>query len=223
MVRLDGPVTWQLQQIFVTDWMSHTSEDIEAVLHRTVRTYPSGFSAIAIGSGPGISHNSVPDVFNQVLASAQDEVIITTPYYVPSTAVQEQIRSTALRGVSVTMVVPRKNDSRFVALASHSFYRQLLRAGVRLMEYGPGLLHAKTLTVDGQLCLMGSANLDRRSFELNFENNLLFFDDDLATDIRARQQSYIARSVEITLAEVEGWSWRKRLLNNLVATLGPVL
>jgi cardiolipin synthase len=91
------------------------------------------------------------------------------------------------------------------------------------MEYGPGLLHAKTLTVDGQLCLMGSANLDRRSFELNFENNLLFFDDDLATDIRARQQSYIARSVEITLAEVEGWSWRKRLLNNLVATLGPVL
>lgn len=223
MIRLDGPATWQMQQIFITDWMSHTAEDISAILDRQVRSYPSGFSAIAIGSGPGISHNSVPDVFNQVLASAQTEVIITTPYFVPSTAVQEQIRSTALRGVRVTMIFPRKNDSRFVALASHSFYRQLLRAGVRVMEYGPGLLHAKTLTVDGQLCFMGSANLDRRSFELNFENNLLFYDDELTADVRDRQQSYMVRSIEITLDEVENWSWRRRLLNNLVATLGPVL
>jgi cardiolipin synthase A/B len=223
MLRLDGPIAWQQQQLFAADWMSHTDEDIAAVLDLPVGAHPDGFPAIAVGSGPNISFNSIPDVFTLALAAAQDEVVITTPYYVPSTAVQAELRSTALRGVRVTMIVPGRNDSRFVALASHSFYRQLLVAGVRLFQYQPGLLHAKTLTVDGELCFMGSANLDRRSFELNFENNVLLHDRGLTLAVRDRQRTYMSQSHEIRLADVDAWPWPRRLVNNIVGTLGPVL
>ena len=91
------------------------------------------------------------------------------------------------------------------------------------MEFRPGLLHAKSLTLDGETALIGSANLDRRSFELNFENNILIHDAELTAGIRARQQTYIDRADEVTHKDAENWSRRDRLWNNAVAMFGPVL
>jgi cardiolipin synthase len=128
----------------------------------------------------------------------------------------------ARRGVAVTMLFPARNDSRIVAAASRSHYLDLLEAGVRIFEYHGGLLHAKTMTVDGEVTLLGSANLDRRSFELNFENNILFAGHAFTAEVRARQNDYLARCREITLAEVRRWSIPRRLLNNTVAMLSPL-
>ena len=100
---------------------------------------------------------------------------------------------------------------------------ELLAAGVRIFEYGEGLLHAKTLTLDGEVTLIGSANMDRRSFDLNYENNILVYDPVLSRAVRQRQESYIASSKPVTLAEVEAWTLPQRLLNNTLAMLGPVL
>lgn len=223
MLRLDGPVTWQAQQLFVTDWTSHTGEKIADVLARPPQGHAPGFHALAMGTGPEISQNAVPDVFIAALSGAQHEVTITTPYFVPSMALLDQLRAAALRGVRVTMILPKTNDSRFVGHASRSFYLSLLRAGVSLFEFRPGLLHSKTLTLDGDFALIGSANLDRRSFELNFENNLLIHDRAMTALIRGRQRDYMALSDQVTLAEVENWSWRRRLLNNLAGTMAPLL
>jgi len=94
---------------------------------------------------------------------------------------------------------------------------------VRIFEYVGGLLHTKSLIIDGEITLIGSANMDRRSFDLNYENNILFYDPPLTAEMAQRQQSYIASSVAIDAETVAAWSWRRRLWNNAVAMLGPVL
>src|SRR5207344_153121 len=117
--------------------------------------------------------------------------------------------ASARRGVATTVVFPKRNDSWIVAAASRSYYRDMLDAGVRIREYVGGLLHTKSLTVDGELTLIGSANIDRRSFELNSENNILLCDATLTAAMHARQQDYIDRSVAIDHDAVAKWSRRR--------------
>jgi cardiolipin synthase len=120
-------------------------------------------------------------------------------------------------------VFPARNDSREVAAASHSYYRELLEAGVKIHEYVGGLLHTKSMTIDGGATFIGSANMDRRSFELNYENNILFYDPALTAEMRHRQDTYLASSHPVTVEMVEQWSVARRLWNNTIAMLGPIL
>ena len=136
---------------------------------------------------------------------------------------QDALCASAHRGVDATIIFPERNDSWIVAAASRSYYGDLLAAGVRIFEYTGGLLHTKSLTLDGAMTLIGSANIDRRSFELNFENNIIFYDASSTTDMRQRQQIYIDRSRPVTEEMVANWTWQRRLRNNAIAMLGPVL
>ncbi len=154
---------------------------------------------------------------------ARRELFVTTPYYVPNDAMQAALCAAANRGVDTTIIFPARNDDFAVGAASRSYYADLLAAGVKIHEYGAGLLHAKSMTVDGEVTLIGSANMDRRSFDLNYENNILFCDAAATAEMRERQQSYLAKCRQITAEEVDGWSWPRRLWNNAVATVGPVL
>jgi cardiolipin synthase len=155
--------------------------------------------------------------------AARHSLIITTPYYVPNESMQDALCAAARRGVTTTIVFPARNDSIQVAAASHSYYRELLEAGVRIHEYVGGLLHTKSMTIDGEMTLMGSANMDRRSFELNYENNILFYDPKLTDEMRRRQETYLASSHPVTIEMVEQWSMVRRLWNNTIAMLGPIL
>ena len=165
----------------------------------------------------------MPEMFEALMYTARRELTITTPYYVPDEPIQAALCASARRGVATTVIFPARNDSMIVAAASRSYYVELLASGVRIFEYRPGLLHAKTLTMDGEILLIGSANVDRRSFDLNFENNILIFDAALTAELRQRQQSYIADSHPVDAAEVDDWSMGRRLWNNTVAMFGPVL
>lgn len=224
MVRFEGPVAVQTQYLFVEDWMAHTDED----LLEYVREVPSsdaggGVVTQAIGTGPTIRTSAMPEVFEVLIHAARKELLITTPYYVPSDAMHDALCLTARRGVRTVLMLPAKNDSRIVAAASRSYYRELIEAGVQIYEYPDGLLHAKILTLDGDVALIGSANLDRRSFELNYENNVLFQDRELTSSLVARQEHYVAASRLIGAEEIAGWSRSRRLWNNAVGMMGPVL
>jgi cardiolipin synthase len=110
-----------------------------------------------------------------------------------------------------------------VQAASRSYYQPLLESGINIYEYTGGLLHAKTLTIDEEFMMVGSANMDRRSFDLNYENNMLIHDPDCVADMIERQQQYIAQSNICTHEMVNGWSVGTRLWNNTLAVLGPIL
>lgn len=226
VVRLQGPIARQNELLFATDWAVYTGESMESdeVTECETAEFPDG-SVIAqvIASGPTLRPTAMPEIFVSLMFTARRELVISTPYYVPNQAMQSALCAAAYRGVHTTLILPARNDSREVAGASRSYYAELLLAGVQIREYVGGLLHSKTLTLDGDITLIGSANMDRRSFELNFENNILLYDPHLTRDVRERQQIYIDRSKVVTIDEVENWPLHLRLWNNCVAMMGPIL
>lgn len=224
MVRFEGPVSDQNQKLFLQDWLSHVDDPLTDLQGAPAHRGPDGdVIAQAIGTGPTIRNSAMPEVFEALMHNAKDDLIITTPYFVPSEAMHSALCSAAFRNVRTSLVMPKHNDSWVVAAASRSYYLELLKAGVRIFEYPNGLLHAKSMTVDGEIALIGSANLDRRSFDLNYENNILLKSRALSAKIRERQEAYISASGEVTRSDVEKWSVGRRLWNNSVAMLGPVL
>ena len=223
MMRFEGPIARQNQHVFISDWMSWVREDLRELLDAPLRAETSGFTAQVIATGPSVRASAAPEMFASLMYAARDELIITSPYFVPNEALQAALCAAANRGVETTVVFPERNDSFVVAAASRSYYRALLEAGVKIHEYGEGLLHTKSMTVDGQITLIGSANMDRRSFELNYENNILFYDPALTADMVRRQQVYLKESRLVTLAEVNGWSTSRVLWYNTLAMLGPLL
>jgi cardiolipin synthase len=224
MMRFEGPIARQNQFLFASDWMTYVDENLDDILRRPLPSAALGAtSAQVIGTGPTVRYSAMPEMFECLLFAARREVVVTTPYYVPDESLQNALCTTAYRGIDTTVVFPARNDSWIVGAASRSYYVDLLAAGVKIYEYEGGLLHTKSLTVDGEITLIGSANMDRRSFELNYENNILFYDPALTVAMRERQQDYIARSRCITEEAVAAWPMSRRLWNNLIATLGPVL
>jgi cardiolipin synthase A/B len=225
VVRLEGPIARQNELLFATDWAVYTGEDAggDEVAECEAAAHADGTIAQVIASGPTQRPTAMPELFVSLLFTARRELVVSTPYYVPNQAMQAALCAAAYRGVQTTLLLPARNDSREVAGASRSYYAELLAAGVRIHEYVGGLLHSKTLTLDGDITLIGSANMDRRSFELNFENNILLYDPQLTATVRLRQQGYIESAKVVTVEEVEAWPLHRRLWNNCVAMLGPIL
>jgi len=226
MTRWEGPVARHCQFLFVSDWMGEGGNDISDCLRaKGEKKSPTGDGAIAqvIGTGPTLAYDAMPSCFAELIHSAREELVVTTPYFVPDEQLLYAILAAARRGVRTSLVFPKRNDSLFVGAASRSYYRDLIEAGARVFEFRPGLLHAKTMIVDGRVGLVGSANLDRRSFELNFENNILFDDPGLAAAIRARQDEFIVQSDPVTVADVDAFGLGTRLQQNFFAMLSPIL
>ena len=223
MVRLEGPIAHQNQLLFAGDWMAGVNEDLGDLLHAPAAASDyASMPAQVVGTGPTVRYSAMQEVFQSLLFSARREIVITTPYYIPDDSLQNALCATAYRGVDTTIIFPARNDSWIVGAASRSYYADLLAAGVKIHEYVGGLLHTKSLTVDGELMLIGSANMDRRSLELNYENNMLVYDAELTEAMLARQREYIAKSRQVTRHEVANWSMPRKLLNNTVAILGPL-
>ena len=223
MLRFEGPVVAQCQLLFSADWLLNSGDDVPDFLHLKTEKVEGGFPAQLFADGPTDRRGAAPQLFATLLALARKEVVISTPYFVPNATVLDAICAAAIRGVDVTMIFPRRNDSWVVAAASHSYYRQLLEHGVKICEFRDGLLHAKTLTLDRILSLVGSSNIDHRSFDLNYENDILLRSDKLTQAIRERQQEYMDKSVSVTIEDVKAWSYVRRIWNNVVAAFEPIL
>lgn len=223
MMRFEGPVAHQMDLLFAQNWLAAHPEESPADFARRAPEFEGGFSAQVVGTGPNVSRDVTAQLFARLLGAARREAIVVTPYFVPGEVVCAAILGAAFAGARITLILPRRNDSGFVAAASRSYYPQLVAAGVRIAEYQGGLLHAKIVTVDGETTFLGSSNMDIRSFDLNFENDVLFQDAALTAEVRRRQTAYLEDSILIDPEEVRRWSAWRRIRNNAFATLGPLL
>jgi len=223
LMRFEGPIARQNQHIFIGDWMTCVDEDIRSMLAAPVQSFGKGFAAQVIATGPTVRNAAMSETFETLMHAARRKLVITTPYYAPNAPLQAALCAAAHRGVDTTIIFPARNDSWEVAATSHSYYRELLEAGVKIHEYVGGLLHTKSMVLDDDVTLIGSANMDRRSFELNYENNILFYDEALTGEMQARQAAYLASSNKVEIADVDAWSLGRRLWNNVVAMLSPLL
>ena len=223
LVRFEGPIARQNQYIFIGDWMADIDEDLRFMLETPIVCGGKGFPAQVIATGPTVRNSAMSETFETLMHSARRRLLITTPYYVPNESMQGALCAAARRGVETTIIFPARNDAWQVAAASHSYYLELVKAGVKIHEYVGGLLHTKSMTVDDNITLIGSANMDRRSFDLNYENNILFCDAELSATVRGRQEQYLESSNQVSLADIEAWPIQRRFWNNLMGMLGPVL
>jgi len=185
-LRIDGPGVYYLQYLFISDWNfccpDHLKpEQLHFVPNETIKedTYVQ-----VAASGPDSLQPSVLFSILQAINLAKEEILITTPYFIPGDSITEAIRIAALSGLSIKLLVPGICDSKLVNAASKSYYNDLLQAGVEIYLYQRGFVHAKTLVADGKLSIIGTANMDYRSFELNFEVNAIIYDQPFAQQMR---------------------------------------
>jgi len=222
-LRLEGPAVGELQGIFVADWYLASRHDLTASeLFPMVE--PRGDALVQIlQSGPDESFETIHRLYFAAIASAQRRVIIATPYFVPDQAMNVALQATALRGVDVQLIVPRHSNHRVVFHAGRGFYDELLSAGVRIHEYTDGMLHTKAMVVDGRLGLVGSFNLDMRSFRLNFEMVAALYDAGSVERLEALLEEDLCKTEAI---ELERWRERSvitRIKEGYARLMSPLL
>ncbi|MSR41018.1 MAG: cardiolipin synthase [Phycisphaerales bacterium] len=222
-LRIEGPIAADLQRIFLEDWFLETGRDLSGSVPMEVEQREGGTLIQALATGPITYSGAMPQIVVSLVHLAQQELILTTPYFVPDEPTHAALATAARRGVRTVLVVPKRNDSWLVEHASRHFFSRLLEAGVEIWEFKKGLLHAKTIVVDGQVSLMTSANLDRRSFELNLELALVLYDAAASADIRRLQDGYLQDSVRINRERWEQRGAHHRIVENLCGILAPIL
>lgn len=222
MIRVEGPVMSQLQAVFFEDWAAETNEELPEELMPDLEQVGETI-AVAVPSGPSLRSGAFRDIMLAAINEADQRVIMTTPYLVldEPTILALQIRAKA--GVRVDVVVPERSNNTLVNLASRAQYEDLLNAGVNLHLHQDGLLHAKSLSVDGNIALIGSGNMDRRSFDVNYELSLLMAGGTVAQELVALQERYMSQS---RLLIAEDWAKRplgERTLQNFAKLFSAVL
>lgn len=224
MVRVDGPVTSQFELTFSFDW----SVDNSNVTHfddRNLPTMPHAGGVIAqeLASGPVYRDDILYQVMLSAIIDAREDLTITTPYFGPDDGLLQALMASARRGVRVTLIVPKLNDSTLVAWSSRSFYSDLMNSGVTIAEFRGGLLHTKSLLVDKSIAIFGSVNFDQRSLRLNFEISLIIYNEDFCIKLEELIQFYLSQS---DLVNPQAWAKRPRwqhYLENAAHLTSPLL
>jgi cardiolipin synthase len=223
-LRLEGAAVWALQRIFLEDWAFATERPFEL----TDDTFPPPTGerrhvAQIVASGPDHDHLAIHRTYFTVITRATRRLWITTPYFVPDEATTAALATAALRGVDVRLLIPARGDSRLIDLAARSYVPELLAAGVRVFEYHARFIHAKTFVVDDDLAIVGSANLDNRSFLLNFEVTALLYDRGLAAELAAAFEADLAASRALGASALARASLPRRLGESAARLLSPLL
>lgn len=221
--RFTGPVVAQLQNVFLDDWLFETDQQLESddLFPALAETGP--VLAQCVATGPTQESESILRVLLSAINNAKERIVLTSPYLVPDEPTMLGLVMAAGRGVEVSLVIPEKSDHPLVSAAGRAYFEPLLEEGVKIFLHAPGMLHAKTMTVDDAFALLGSSNLDMRSLYLNFELNVLMYGPQMTMKLRLAQSKYMNEARQLTLQE-----WRQRprwktYLDSTAALLSPLL
>lgn len=217
MVRVEGPVVSGVNAVFLGDWYSETDEVlIDQLGPPGGAACPGTLEAQIVPSGPGFEFQNNLKLFMGLLYAAQERIIIVSPYFIPDEGLLLAITTACQRGLRVELFVSEEGDQAMVYHAQRSYYEDLLRAGVRIWMYErPFILHSKSMTIDDHVAIIGSSNMDMRSFGLNQEISMLVRGEEFVTQLRAVEDDYRAASRELTLEEWLRQPLRSTVLDNL--------
>ncbi|HGO5822449.1 TPA: cardiolipin synthase [Mannheimia haemolytica] len=233
MMRCTGPIVLEMTAVLYADVAVEDDANLEKVKDYLTQqaeknnnlTPPTSGNIIAqvIPSAPEQEESIIYETILCAIHLATKRIVITTPYFVPNEPLLLALTSAARRGVDVTLILPRKNDSKMVHYASRAYFPLLLKHNVKIARFDQGLLHTKTLVVDDEFSLFGTVNMDMRSFFLNLEISLAIYDKEMTKQISQLQQRYLQQSEYIT---PKGWRYRVKLwglVENIVRLMSPLL
>lgn len=223
-VRLDGPSARALQSVFLEDWYFATGEALEPERYLPHIVEAAGGASVAIvTSGPDTRNEAIHRLLFAAIAAARERVWITTPYFIPDAAMLTAMQVAALRGVDVRIILPSRSNHPVTLHAARSFYEDLLGAGVSIHEYTPGMIHSKSMVVDGRLSMIGSANMDMRSFRLNFEVHAFVHDPSTANTLERRFELDLAKTETISLDRWQKRRFGQQVLEGAARLVSPLL
>jgi cardiolipin synthase A/B len=221
-VEVQGSVVASLQQVFVEDWDFAAEEKLEAERYfHSCREYGPHAAQVILG-GPDLPSEPMAESTMLLLQHAKKRLWVATGYFAPDARLLSGLRLAGLRGVDVRLLNTKKSDHPYLAKIAHSYYEELMSAGVRIFEYEKGINHAKTMVIDEDLVMVGSANSDDRSMRLNFELNLLMHSAEGARAVEAVFEEDFAESTELDLREFRRRPFRRRLLEAVVRPIAPM-
>ncbi|MBT2484600.1 MULTISPECIES: cardiolipin synthase [unclassified Microbacterium] len=216
MVRIDGPVVLSVNAIFLSDWYSETDTVLEEIDIDRAEIGSGDLDCQVVPSGPGFRVENNLRLFLGLLYAAKKKIMIVSPYFVPDEALLLAVTAAVDRGVHVELFVSEEGDQAMVYHAQRSYYEVLLKAGVRIWMYRrPYILHTKTLTIDDEVAVIGSSNMDMRSFGLNLEASMLVRGEEFVSEMREVEDKYRSLSRELTLEEWMQQPLRSTILDNL--------
>lgn len=210
-MRVSGPAALFLQQTFAEDWYLAARERLDGKQYFAEPSRPGQSLVQVLPTGPDQSFSTLGQILFAAVSSARSSIRIATPYFVPDLAVRTALAHACYRGVQVRLVLPSRSDSALSLWAARSFYAELMEAGVQIHEYDAGVLHSKLVTVDDRWCMLGSANMDARSFRLNFEITALLYDQRVATELARSIDGFFEGARRIERHDV----WHPRLWRQL--------
>lgn len=225
-LMINGPGTYFLQYIFLSDWNFCSNEDIEpdTNLFPPVDSLKKGNKVVQIAaSGPDSDNPLIMYSLIQAIYLAQEEILITTPYFIPGESIFDALIISSLGGVKVKLLIPGYSDTVFVNMASKSYYSDLLAAGVEIYIYRKGFVHAKTMVTDGSTAIVGTANMDQRSFDLNFEVNAIVYNKEIAGELRDAFYEDLKHSDRIDPVKWAKRKWYIEILEKTARLVSPML
>ncbi|MCA9080565.1 MAG: cardiolipin synthase [Planctomycetaceae bacterium] len=226
MARIEGAAIAPLAMTVIGDWTLESDEAIEPIVQQAgldVVEQQGNGDVQVIPSGPAESDDGLLQMLLTLIHSAHEELVLTTPYFIPDESLMRALRGAAARGVEVHLIVPQKVDSILAHYASRSYFEELMHVGVRVHLYHGGLLHTKSITVDRRLAMFGTVNLDMRSLWLNYEVSLFLYGESVAGPLRALQYKYM---LECHVLDMAVWQRRplwNKMLENVLRLASPLL
>ncbi len=222
-IQITGPAVLSLQQVFAEDWFRSKGELLEDKSYYPLPSTSGDSIVHVIASGPDDRWAAIRRIYFQAIALAQKRVWITSPYFIPDPIIEEVLIVAALRGVDVRLLLPLKSDSKIVSIVSHSYYPDLKKSGVRIYEYAKGFIHAKTMVIDDWLGTIGSANMDTRSFQLNFELNAFVYDPKFTEELAEHFLEDIKNAQEISEESLRQRGYWQKFQSSFFRILSPLL
>ncbi len=221
--RLEGPAVIDLQWVFLTDWFFETKTLLDAPELFPDPKIVGNTHVQVVPSGPSYNSEIYQRMVVTALYTAQKEVTITTPYFIPDEPFFQAMQAAALRGVTVNLLVPKRGDHFWVDMAGKAYYEYLLEQNIHIYEFHLGILHTKSMMIDDAYTFFGSSNFDIRSFSLNYEINLVFYSDRVTRRLGEICQWYLVNSTELTLKQVQERPFYKRIIQQIAKLLSPLL
>lgn len=226
-VMIEGPAVNSLQYHFIANWNFCADETLEVsrTLFPNLFTHEEGHDDLVqiVAGGPDYPSSGIMMSFFTAIATARKRVYITSPYFIPNESIYDALKMAALSGKDVRLLLPGVSDSRIVNAAARSYFKDLLTCGVRIFLYQKGFVHAKTLIADDNLSIVGTANMDGRSFEMNFEINAVIYSQERTEELAGNFLNDCGFSVELAAEKWTRRSWWRELIDDMARLLSPLL